>query len=58
MKLVALLFCVWALWRLYSYLKANPSALSKEAFSKSLLTLGVLALLLMAVVAVAVAVLK
>ncbi len=58
MKIVALLFCVWAIWRLYLYLKANPSALSFDALSKSLLTLGFLALLLIGLVSMAVMLLR
>jgi hypothetical protein len=58
MKLLAILFCVWALWRLYGYLKANPEALSLDALSKSLLTLGFLALLLIAIVGLAVLLLR
>ncbi len=33
-------------WMAYRYIRANPGALSKENVSKSLTTLGVLALLL------------
>jgi len=58
MKLLAILFCVWALWRLYDYLKANPTALSFDALSKSLRTLGLLALLLIALVGLAVLLLR
>ncbi len=54
MKILALLLCVWVLWRLYVYLKMHPSALSFDALSKSLLTLGFLALLLIGVVSLAV----
>ncbi len=56
--LIGILFCVFALWRLYVYLKAKPKALSKEALSQSLLTLGFLALLLIAVVTLAVMLLR
>ncbi len=58
MKILALLFCLWAIWRLYVYLKANPNALSSKALSKSLLTLGFLALLLIGVVSIAVLLLR
>ena len=58
MKILAILFCVWALWRLYGYLKANPSALSFDALSKSLLTLGFLALFLITIVGLAVVLLR
>lgn len=49
---------VLLLWVLYRGIKGNPQAFSKENINKSLSTLGVMALILIALVAFAVMMLK
>ncbi len=54
MAFLAILGSLFFCWMLYRVLKADPSLLSKENVSRSLLTLGFLALGLMALIAVVV----
>lgn len=39
--------CVFIVWRIYKVIKNNPELLSKENVSKSFMTMGILALILM-----------
>jgi hypothetical protein len=46
------------LWFLYRGIKGNPAAFTRDSISRSLLTMGVLGLMLIAVVAFAILMLK
>jgi hypothetical protein len=50
-KLFAVVLSAYFVWRLFIYIKANPRAFSKDKLSRSFLSMGVLALLLMGFVA-------
>jgi hypothetical protein len=51
-KIFAIGMSIFVIWQLFVYLRANPAALSKQNMSRSVFTLGVLALLLIGFVAV------
>jgi hypothetical protein len=57
-KIVFILVAIFVIFWLFSYLKANPKALSKENLSKSFFTLGVLALLLIGFIFILVLIVK
>ncbi|MAZ43999.1 MAG: hypothetical protein CMF48_02300 [Legionellales bacterium] len=44
--------CGFLVWRIYKVLKTNPELLSKENMTKSISTMGVLALILIGFVAI------
>jgi hypothetical protein len=57
-QLLAIAGCGFLLWWLYRGIKGNPEAFTKDSMSKSFMTMGVLALLLIGVVALAVMMLR
>jgi len=46
MQVMLATICLFIAWRLYKVLKANPDLLKGENMSKSLTTMGILALIL------------
>ncbi len=58
MKLFLILLIVFIAWLIYRNIRYNPQAFSKENLGKSLYTLGLLALALIAFIALLVVLLK
>lgn len=56
--LLALLGALFIVWILFRIVRSNPTTFSKENFSKSLSTMGFLALILIAFVAVCIMLLR
>ena len=48
LKILAILGSLLIVWILYRGIRGNPNAFSKASFNKSLTTMGLLALILMA----------
>jgi hypothetical protein len=57
-QLFVAIIAVVLIWWLYKRIKQNPKAFSKESFSKSFFTMGVLALILIGFIALVVAYLR
>ena len=52
MKILIAILCLFFVWRIYRVLQANPGLLSRENLSKSFLSMGVLALILIGFVTI------
>lgn len=52
------IICLFLVWRIYKVIKANPELLSKVNLSKSFMTMGILALILIGGIAMLVMLLK
>jgi len=50
-KLLGIILSIFFVWQLFVYLRVHPEAFSKENLSKSVFTLGILALLLIGFIA-------
>lgn len=57
-QILLALFSLLMLWGLYTSIKKNPHAFSKQALSSSAYTLALLALLLMALIGLCILLLK
>lgn len=57
-KIVFILLAIFLGWRLYHYIKTNPAIFSKHNISKSIFTLGILALMLIGFIAILVLIVK
>jgi len=57
-KIILALICGFFIWRTVKLLKANPELLDKQSMSKSFTTVGLLALLLIGIVAFMVVMLR
>lgn len=50
-KLLCIILSIFIIWQLFVYLRAHPEAFSKDNLHRSVFTLGILALLLIAFIA-------
>lgn len=57
-KVAAILFGAWILWMLVRYIRSNPEALSLANINKSMYTMGVLAIALIAFIGTVVMLLR
>lgn len=57
-QILLALFSLWMLWGLYTSIKKNPNAFSKQALHSSAYTLALLALLLMTLIGLCIWLLK
>jgi hypothetical protein len=57
-KVAGILFAAFMLWMLYRYIRSNPEALSMANINKSMYTMGVLAVALIAFIATVVMLLR
>jgi hypothetical protein len=57
-KLLVILLAAFLVWQMFAYVRSNPQAFSKSSLSRSIFTLGILALLLIGFVAICVLIVK
>ena len=57
-KFSLIAICIFIAWRTLKMFKANPELFSKQSLGKSLTTMGVLALILIGIVALMIMILK
>lgn len=50
-QLAILILAAFIIWRLYAFVRHNPQAFSKDSLGRSIFTLGILCLILIAFVA-------
>jgi len=50
-KLLCIILSIFVIWQLFVYLRAHPEAFSRDNLSRSIFTLGILALVLIGFIA-------
>lgn len=57
-KLLLVLLSAFLVWQMFAYVRAHPEMFSKDIMSRSIFTLGILALILIGFVAICVMLVK